>query len=123
MAGVNSLLLRTVVITGVVIGVLNIVFAGLEYGFDGLPLWFYLSQLLLIPAMFIPMRLFAQAAVTPEFLRRASLYALGWAVPYAIYKFAADALNPAFSPAFSLVSYLGTVALFALIFSAIRRPK
>ncbi|MDB5045448.1 MAG: hypothetical protein JWQ08_1498 [Deinococcus sp.] len=123
MAGVNSLFLRTVIFTGVLIGGLNIVFAGVQYGFAGLPIWFYLSQLLIIPAMFIPLRLFAQAAVTPEFLRRASLYALGWAVPYAIYKFAGDALNPAFSPVFSLVSYLGTVILFAGIFAAIRKPK
>jgi hypothetical protein len=123
MTGVNSLLLRTVIFTGVLIGGVNIIFAGVEYGFAALPIWFYLSQLLLIPAMFIPMRMFAQASITPEFLRRASLYALGWAVPYAIYKFAGDALNPAFSPGFSLASYLITVVLFAAIFAAIRKPK
>ncbi|ANE43191.1 hypothetical protein SU48_04765 [Deinococcus puniceus] len=119
----NSLLLRTVVLTGVLIGGVNIIFAGVEYGFAALPLWFYLSQLLLIPAMFIPMRLFAQASITPEFLRRAGLYALGWAVPYAIYKFAGDALNPAFSPVASLIGYLVTILLFAGIFAAIRKPK
>lgn len=123
MAGVNSLLLRTVVFTGILIGGVNIIFAGVEYGFATLPIWFYLSQLLLIPAMFIPLRMFAQAAVTPEFLRRASLYALGWAVPYAIYKFAGDALNPAFSPVASLAGYVITVILFAGIFAAIRKPK
>ncbi|WP_346763192.1 hypothetical protein [Deinococcus sp. Arct2-2] len=123
MTGVNPLLLRTVILTGVLIGGINIAFAGVKYGFEALPIWFYLSQLLIIPAMFIPMRMFAQASVTPEFLRRASLYALGWAVPYAIYKFAGDALSPAFSPAFSLIGYVITVLLFAGIFAAIRKPK
>lgn len=119
----NALLLRTALITGLVIGALNLVFSGLQYGFDRLPVWFWLAQLLLIPAMLLPMRFFPQAAVTRGFVRRAALYALGWAVPYAIYKFAADALSPAFSPAASLGSYVLMVTVFALLFAAIRRPQ
>lgn len=116
------LLLRSALIMGLLIAALNIVFAGLHYGFAGLPLWFYAAQLLLLPAMLIPLRAFPQAAQTPDYLRRAGRYALGWAVPFAVYKFSGDALDPAFSPPASLISYLFTVALFALIFAAIRRP-
>ncbi|MBZ9716108.1 hypothetical protein [Deinococcus multiflagellatus] len=119
----NPLLLRTALITGVVIGLLNIVFAALDYGLDNLPLWFYAAQLLLLPAMILPMRYFPQASVTRDFLQRAGLFALGWAVPFAIYKFAHDVLNPVFDPVSSLISYVVTVLLFSLIFAAIRRPK
>lgn len=118
----NAAILRTALITGVVIAAVNILFAALDYGLDTLPVWFYLAQLLLLPAMLLPIRYFPQAAVTRELLPRAALYAMGWAVPYAIYKFAHDALSPAFQPAGSLVSYLITVALFSLLFAAIRRP-
>nr|WP_202409099.1 hypothetical protein [Deinococcus xianganensis] len=109
-------------ITGVVIAAVSILFAALAYGLDVLPPWFYLAQLLLLPAMLLPIRYFPQAAVTREFLPRAALYAMGWAVPYAIYQFSHDALSPAFQPAGSLVSYLITVAVFSLLFAAIRRP-
>lgn len=122
MGPVNPVVLRTALITGAVIGVLNIVFTGVQYGFEMLPVWFYLAQLLLIPAMVLPMRLFPQAAVTTDYLRRAGLFAMGWAVPYAIYKFSADALNPLFSPVSSLASYVLLVLVFALLFAAIRRP-
>ena len=122
MEGVTNPFLRTALITGAVIAVVNIVFASLGYGLPNLPWWFYAAQLLLLPAMLLPIRYFPQAAVTRELLPRAALYAMGWAVPYAIYKFAHDALSPAFQPAGSLVSYLITVALFSLLFAAIRRP-
>ncbi|WP_291429648.1 hypothetical protein [Deinococcus sp.] len=116
-------LLRTALITGLVIAAVNIVFAALDYGLDRLPWWFYVAQLLLIPAMTLPMRYFPQASVTPEYGRRAGLFALGWAVPYAVYKFTGDVLSPAFNPAASLVGYVIAVALFSLIFAALRRPQ
>ncbi|GGK23177.1 hypothetical protein GCM10008955_15880 [Deinococcus malanensis] len=119
----NSMLLRTALITGLVIGALNIVFAGVQYGFDTLPVWFYLAQLLLIPAMILPMRFFPQAAMTRDFGRRAALFGLGWAVPYAIYKFAGDVLSPTFNPAASLISYLVMVLVFAVLFATIRKPQ
>ncbi|MFN4250506.1 hypothetical protein [Deinococcus sp.] len=122
MVGVTNPFLRTALITGAVIAVVNIVFASLEYGLPNLPWWFYAAQLLLLPAMLLPMRYFPQASVTPDYLRRAGLFALGWAVPYAIYKFAHDVLSPVFSPGASLVGYVVTVALFSLIFAAVRRP-
>ena len=124
MAGVNPTFLpRTALITGLVIGALNIVFGGIEYGFDRLPVWFYLVQLLLIPAMLVPMFYFPQAAVARDFLRRAAYFALGWAVPFAIYKFSLDVLNPNFSAAASLGSYLFVIAAFSLIMAAVRRPN
>lgn len=119
----NSLFLRAALMTGLIIGVLNIVFAGMQFGFAALPLWFYLAQLLLIPAMLLPIRFFPQAAMTTQFLERAGLYALGWAVPYAVYKFAGDAVSPAFNPQASLVTYLITVIVFGLLFAVIRAPK
>lgn len=118
----NSVFLRSAVVTGLLIAAVNVLFAGLDYGFNRLPLWFYLVQLLILPAMLLPLRMFPQAAATPDYARRAALYALGWAVPYAIYKFSSDALNPAFTPAASLAGYLFTVMLFALLFAAIRKP-
>lgn len=119
----NSLLLRTALITGLVIGAVNIAFAGLEYGFAELPLWFYLVQLLLLPAMLFPMRLFPQAATTKNFLQRVALYALGWAVPYAVYTFSSDALYLAFDPARTLVKYLLMVTVFGVLFAVLRAPK
>lgn len=123
MESVNSLLWRSALVTGLVIGVLNIVFSGIQYGFNALPLWFYLVQLLLIPAMLIPIEVFPRAAMTRDFMSRAVLFSMGWAVPYAIYKFAGDALNPAFSPASSLTTYLVTVVIFGLLFAVLRAPK
>ncbi|WP_188901478.1 hypothetical protein [Deinococcus aerophilus] len=119
----NAFLPRTALVTGLIIAALNVVFGGLEYGFARLPVWFYLAQLLLIPAMLVPMRYFPMAAVTPDFLRRAVYFALGWAVPFAIYKFSLDVLNPLFSPAASLISYLTVIIAFALIMAAVRRPN
>lgn len=119
----NPAFLRSAAITGALIGALNVIFAGLDYGFERLPVWFYLVQLLLLPAMLLPLRMFPQAAQTRPYLQRAGLYILGWAVPYAIYKFSSDALSPAFSPANSLVSYLIMVILFGALFAAIRRPQ
>ena len=123
MAGVNpSFLPRTALITGLVIGALNIVFGGLEYGFARLPIWFYLVQLLLIPAMLVPMFYFPQAAVARDFPRRALYFALGWAVPFAIYKFSLDVLSPSFSPAASLLSYVVVIVIFSLVMAALRKP-
>ncbi|CAM3192328.1 hypothetical protein DESA109040_02035 [Deinococcus saxicola] len=113
---------RTALITGLIIGALNIVFGGVEYSFANLPIWFYLVQLLLIPAMLVPMFYFPQAAVARDFLRRAAYFAMGWAVPFAIYKFSLDVLNPNFSPAASLLSYLVVIAAFSLIMAAVRKP-
>lgn len=123
MAGVNpSFLPRTALITGLVIGAINIVFGGIEYSFARLPIWFYLVQLLLIPAMLVPMFYFPQAAVARDYLRRAAYFAMGWAVPFAIYKFSLDVLNPNFSPAASLLGYLVVIAAFSLIMAAVRKP-
>lgn len=120
---VNSQAWRSAVISGLLIGALNIVFAGTQYGFNALPIWFYLAQLLLIPAMLLPMRYFPMASMTSDFLSRAGLYALGWAVPYAIYKFSGDALSPGFNPVNSLLSYLVIVVVFSLVFAVLRAPK
>lgn len=109
--------------TGVVIGAVNIVFAGVENGFANLPIWFYLVQLLLIPAMIFPSRLFPQAAVTKNYLQRAGLYALGWAVPYAVYTFSSDALSIAFDPVRTLLKYLLMVVIFGAVFAVLRAPK
>lgn len=123
MGRVNPLVLRTALLTGLVIGAVNIVFAGVEYGFATLPIWFYLVQLLLLPAMLFPTRLFPQAATTRAFAQRAGLYALGWAAPYAVYTFSSDALNIAFDPARTLLRYLLYVAIFGLVFAYLRAPK
>ncbi len=120
--GVNSLVLRTALLTGLLIGAVNIGFSGWQYGFDHLPVWFYLSQLLLLPAMLIPMQVFPQAAATKNYMQRAALYCLGWAVPYAVYRFSGDALSLSFDPVSSLTTYLITVIVFGLIFAAIRAP-
>lgn len=119
----HPLLLRTALITGLVIALVNILFAGLDYGFAALPVWFYLAQVLLLPLMLIPLRFFPQAAMTSNYVQRAGLYALGWAAPYAVYKFSSDALNPAFTPVASLSSYVIMVVIFALLFAALRRPN
>ncbi|MEF2280449.1 hypothetical protein V3W47_19320 [Deinococcus sp. YIM 134068] len=123
MPGVNPLLLRSMIVTGLLIAALNVVFAGVEYGFGTLPAWFWLSQLLLIPAMLVPARVFPEAAATPAYARRAGLYALGWSAPYAVYKFTGDALRPGFSADASLFGVVFTCLLFGLIFAAIRRPQ
>ncbi|WP_034384982.1 hypothetical protein [Deinococcus sp. YIM 77859] len=118
----NPLLWRSILLTGLLIAALNVLFAGAEYGFATLPLWFWLAQLLLIPAMLAPARLFPQAAMTRPYLARAALYGLGWAAPYAVYKFTGDALRPTFSPVASLVGVVLTCLLFGLIFAALRKP-
>lgn len=123
MPGVNPLLLRSLVVTGLLIAALNVIFAGVEYGFGRLPLWFWLAQLLLIPAMLVPARLFPEAGATRAYLRRAGLFALGWSAPYAIYKFTGDALRPDFNANASLFAVVFTCLLFGLIFAAIRRPR
>lgn len=123
MPGVNPMLLRSMLVTGLLIAALNVIFAGVEYGFGTLPAWFWLAQLLLIPAMLVPARMFPEAAAAPTFLRRAGLYALGWSVPYAVYKFTGDALRPGFSATASLVGVVLICALFGLIFAALRRSR
>lgn len=122
MPDVNPLLLRSLAVTGLLIAALNVVFAGVEYGFGRLPLWFWLSQLLLIPAMLVPARMFPEAAATRSYPRRAGLYALGWSVPYALYRFTGDALRPDFNANASLVTVVLTCLLFGLLFAALRRP-
>nr|WP_157458195.1 MULTISPECIES: hypothetical protein [Deinococcus] len=116
------MLLRTALIAGALIGLLNIVFVALDHGLPNIPVWFYLAQLLLLPAMLLPMYYFPQAATTRNFLHRAGLFALGWAVPFAIYKLSSDALKPNFDLAAALISYVVTLALLSLLFAAIRRP-
>ncbi|MBB5296021.1 hypothetical protein E5F05_09530 [Deinococcus metallilatus] len=119
----NPLLLRSMLVTGLLIAALNVIFAGVEYGFGNLPAWFWLAQLLLIPAMLAPARLFPQAMSTPPYLNRAGLYALGWAAPYAVYKLTGDALRPGFNAGASLISVIFTCILFGLLFAAIRKPQ
>lgn len=111
------------IVTGLLIAALNIVFAGVEYGFGALPVWFWLAQLLLIPAMLVPARIFPEAAATRAYPRRAALYALGWLAPYAVYRFTGDALRPLFSAPGSLLAIVFTCVLFGLIFAAIRRTQ
>lgn len=123
MPDVNPLLLRSMLVTGLLIAALNVIFAGLENGFGNLPAWFWLAQLLLIPAMLVPARVFPEAATTRDYLRRGLRYALGWSVPYAVYKFTGDALRPGFSATASLVAIVLTCLLFGLIFAAVRRPQ
>ncbi|WP_135228521.1 hypothetical protein [Deinococcus fonticola] len=115
--------LTSALISGALIGALNIVFGGLQFGFPNLPLWFYLAQLLLIPAMLFPMRFFPQASMTQNFVQRTALFALGWAVPYAIYKFSGDALSDTFSPLRSLGSYLWWVLILSAMFAVLRAPQ
>lgn len=123
MPGVNSLLLRSMLVTGLLIAALNVVFAGVEYGFGNLPAWFWLAQLLLIPAMLVPARMFPEAAATRAYPRRALLFALGWLAPYAVYRFTGDALRLTFNPTATLFTIVLTCVLFGLIFAAFRRPQ
>ena len=122
MPGMNPLLLRSMIVTGLMIAALNVLFAGVEYGFGNLPLWFWLAQLLLLPAMLLPARLFPVAASTRPFLRRASIYALGWLAPYGVFKLTGDALRPDFSLDASLIGLVLLCLVFGLIFAAIRKP-
>lgn len=119
---VNPLFLRTVLVMGVTLAALNVLFTGLQFGFGNLPAWFWLSQLLLLPAMFAPARMFPQAAVTRPYLQRAGLFALGWSAPYAVYRLSSDALRADFNALASLLSLLVVCLLFGLIFAALRRP-
>lgn len=123
MAGVTPLMWRSALLSGLIIGAINILFSGWQYGFAGLPLWFYLMQLLLLPAMLLPLHFFPQAAASREFARRAGLYALGWAVPYALFRLSADALSLNFAPLGSLGNYLLMLAFFSLLFAFLRAPK
>ncbi|WP_041221252.1 MULTISPECIES: hypothetical protein [Deinococcus] len=119
----NPLLLRSMLVTGLLIAVLNVIFAAVDYGFANLPPWFWLAQLLLLPAMLAPARLFPQAMHTRAYLSRAWLYGLGWAAPYTVYKLTSDALNPNFSVGASLMAVVITCLLFGLIFAALRKPQ
>ncbi|SMB94533.1 hypothetical protein [Deinococcus hopiensis] len=118
----NALLLRTVLTLGLLFAVLNVVLTGLQYGFGSLPLRFWLAQLLLLPAMLAPARMFPQAAITRPYLQRAGLFALGWSAPLAVYRLSSDALRPDFVAAASLLSLGVICVLFGLIFAALRRP-
>lgn len=115
--------LTSALISGALIGLLNIVFSGLQFGFASLPWWFYVAQLLLIPAMLFPMRFFPQAALTSNFVQRTALFALGWAVPYAIYRFSGDALSENFDPLRSLGSYLWLMVILSIAFAVLRAPR
>ncbi len=110
-------------IAGAVIGVVNVLFAGFRHGFGTLPVWFYAVQILLIPAMMYTLPMFRRAMVTPDFPRRAALYALGWAPPYLIYSLSSELLNPDVNPVAALSNALVFLLLFAVIFAAIRRPQ
>lgn len=118
----NPLVIRTAVLAGTFIAALNIILTGMQYGFMALPIWLYLVQLLLIPAMLVPMRYFPQASLEPNFAKRALLYAQGWSVPYTIYKFSGDAVSPLFQPVVSVSNYFFTVIVFGLLMAAIRKP-
>lgn len=122
MPGMNPLLLRSMLVTGLMIAALNVLFAGVEYGFGNLPLWFWLAQLLLLPAMLLPARLFPVAASTRPFLRRASIYALGWLAPYGVFKVTGDALRPDFSLDASLIGLILLCWIFGLVFATLRKP-
>lgn len=114
---------RSAILSGVVIGAGNIVFAGLEYGFAGLPLWFYAMQLLLIPAMLLPLHFFPLAGQVKGFWQRWGLFAQGWAVPYALYRLSSDALSFTFNPMASLVSYLVMLVALSALFAFLRKPN
>lgn len=119
----NDPVLRAAVLAGAAIGVVNILFAGFRYSFGTLPVWFYLSQLLLIPAMFYTLPMFRRAMVTPDFLTRAGRYALGWAPPYLVYSLSGELLLPDVNPVTALLNALLLLAVFAVVFAAIRRPQ
>ncbi|WP_161882137.1 hypothetical protein [Deinococcus alpinitundrae] len=117
-------LLRIALIAAVIMAALNVFFAASQYGgLNTLPLWFFLSQLLLIPAFIFNVQLFPQASRTADFARRTGLYALGWALPFGVYKLSQDLLSPAFSLGVSLVSLLVTCLLFGVVMSFLRRPQ
>lgn len=118
-----SPLLRIALIASVIMAALNIFFAAGPFGgISALPLWFFLAQLLLIPAFVFNVQLFPQANRTPEFARRVGLYALGWALPFGVYKLTQDLLSPTFSAGVSLMSLLVTCLLFGVVMAFIRRP-
>ena len=103
---------------------LNIFFsAGQHGGLSNLPLWFYLAQLLLIPAFIFNVQLFPQASRTPGFAQRVGLYALGWLLPFGVYKLSADLLSPVFSLGVSLTSLLVICLVFGVIMAYLRRPQ
>lgn len=110
------------IVTGLLIAALNVLFSGVEHGFRALPLWFWLAQLLLLPAMLLPARLFPVAAHTRPFLRRASLYALGWLAPYGVFKVTGDALRPDFNLDASLIGLVVLCWIFGLVFASLRKP-
>lgn len=114
---------RSAVVAGLVVAAVNILFTGLEYGFGNLPLWFYAMQLLLLPAMLLPLHFFPLAGQTQNFLHRMALFAQGWAVPYAIYRLSADAMSLTFSPLGSFISYLVMLLMLSALFAVLRTPK
>lgn len=117
-------LLRIALIAAVIMAALNIFFAAGQFGgVSALPLWFYLVQLLLFPAFIFNVQLFPQASQTPAFARRVGLYALGWALPFGVYKLSQDMLSPAFSLGVSLITLLVTCLLFGVVMSFLRRPQ
>ncbi|AWN23214.1 hypothetical protein DKM44_08225 [Deinococcus irradiatisoli] len=117
-------LLRIALIASLVMAALNVFFAaGQIGGLSALPLWFYLAQLLLIPAFIFNVQLFPQASRTPDFVRRSGLYALGWALPFGVYKLSQDMLSPVFSVGVSLFTLLVTCLLFGVVMAFLRRPQ
>lgn len=110
-------------LAGTVIAVVNVLFVGTRYGFGALPGWFYLVNLLLIPAMFFTLPMFRRAMTTRPYAQRAGLYAVGWAPPYLIYSVSGEALRPGVNLSAVVVSSLLFVVIFALVFAAIRKPQ
>lgn len=119
----NAPLPRALLVTGLLLAVVNVLFAGTQYGFARLPAWFWLSQLLLIPAMLGPLRLFPQAMSARTYLPRAGLFALGFAAPYAVTQFTERALSPAFSAGQTLFNVVFFCGLMGLFFAAVWKPR
>jgi hypothetical protein len=108
-------------VAAVIMAGLNILFSAGQYGLSALPGWFYVAQLFLIPAFILNVQLFPRANAAPQFATRAGLYALGWALPFSVYKLSQDLLSPAFNLGFSLVSLVVTCLIFGLIMAYLRR--
>ncbi|WP_293912045.1 hypothetical protein [Deinococcus sp.] len=108
-------------VAAVIMAALNVAFSAGQYGLSALPGWFYLAQMFLIPAFILNVQLFPRANSAPQFAVRAGLYALGWALPFSVYKLSQDLLSPAFSLGASLISLVVTCALFGVLMAYLRR--
>ncbi|EYB68731.1 hypothetical protein DEIPH_ctg017orf0069 [Deinococcus phoenicis] len=119
----NAPLLRSLLLTGLLIAAVNVIFAGVEYGFGNLPAWFWLAQLLLLPAMLGPLRLFPHVLAVRPYLARAGRFALGFAAPYAVMQFTERALRPDFSAGLTLFNVVFFCLLMGLFCAAIYKPR